>query len=491
LVESVGRLSGRTERNMRIGEISSRDAREFVAKWPVYARDRDNPLWMDGDGIRSLLERNLRRQLELVAAFSPHYREAFKRDKVAVEKINTLRDLERIPVTSKESYLTDPLSFLLVVEPPDPLDVTYEITYTSGTTTGTPVPFFNTAYDMYSISLQLRRMAEISWMTPEDTVLNLFPYGNLPHIGFYRTVHFASTVGMKLVNALTGTDAPGFPLHRSLDEALEMAEMHRVSVLAGTGRYERRFILRGEQRGAGLSSLRIIMALGDTVPEGMRDEMREHLGGPYAHELFVNNGYILTECQGPFVECCEFGGNHNPAPDIYHLEILDPDTLKPLPDGEVGLLAVTHIDRRGTVLLRYVVGDLAAQESGVCPHCGRYGSRLVVRMGSTYAARADEVIRIEGKLVNPEAVKNQLAGVRGMVEYQLVVEKEDPDNPYSPDRLIIRLSVAGRMRQDLEQEVVSRVREATGIDPGVEFVQSPEIYDPTMALKATRFVDKR
>ena len=475
---------------MKKGDISPQKAGDFKARWPIYARDRNNPLWMDDGELEALQEHNLCKQMELIAAFSPYYREVFKRDRVAVEDIRTLRDLERIPVTSKESYLTNPLSFLLVVDPPDPLDVTYEITYTSGTTSGTPAPFFNTAYDMYNISLQLRRMAEISWMTPEDTVLNLFPYGSLPHIGFYRTIHLASTVGMKLVNALVGKDVPGFPLHRSADEALGLAEMHQASVLAGTGRYERRLILRGEQLGTDLSRVRIIMALGDTAPEGMRDEMREHLAGVGA-DVFVNNGYVLTECQGSFVECCEFGGNHNPAPDIYYLEILDPDSLKPLPDGEVGLLAVTHIDRRGTVLLRYVAGDLAARERGICPHCGRSGSRLVVRMGSTYAVRAEEVIRVSGQLVNPEAIKNQLAGVTGMVEYQLVVEKEDENNPFSPDRLIIRMSVAGRMRQDLEEEVVTRVREATGIEPKVEFVQSPEIYDPTLALKATRFIDRR
>ncbi|MDD3718698.1 MAG: AMP-binding protein [Actinomycetota bacterium] len=476
---------------MKIGDISPQQAREFVASWPIYSRDRENPLWMDNDSLRALQENRLRRQLELVAAVSPYYRELFKREKIDVDGIRTLRDLERIPVTSKECYLTNPLAFLLVVDPPQPLDVTYEITYTSGTTTGAPAPFFNTAYDMFNISLQLRRMAEISWMTPADTVLNLFPYGSLPHIGFYRTIHFASTVGMKLVNALVGKDEPGFELHRSVDEALELAETHRASVFAGTGRYARRLILRGEQLGSDLSSLRTIMALGDTVPEGMRDEIREHLPEGTARQVFVNNGYILTECQGSFVECCEFGGNHNPAPNIYHIEILDPDSLKPLPDGEVGLLAVTHLDRRGTALLRYVVGDLAACESGICPHCGRSGSRLVVRMGSTYAARAEEVIRVGGKLVNPEAVHNQLVGVKGMVEYQLVVEKEEPDNPFSPDRLIIRLSVAGRMRDDLKEEIIGRVHGATGIVPRVEFVQSPEIYDPTLALKATRFLDKR
>ena len=146
---------------------------------------------------------------------------------------------------------------------------------------------------------------------------------------------------------------------------------------------------------------------------------------------------------------------------------------------------------RLTPRMRYLVGDMAAVESGTCPHCGRCGQRLVVRMGSTYAVRAEKVIRVGGKLVNPEAVKSQLAGVKGVVEYQLVVEKEDPGNPYSPDRLIIRMSVAGRMRQDLEEEVVAKVREATDITPLIQFVQSPEIYDPTMVLKATRFLDRR
>ena len=88
-------------------------------------------------------------------------------------------------------------------------------------------------------------------------------------------------------------------------------------------------------------------------------------------------------------------------------------------------------------------------------------------------------------------IEGQVRGVKGMVEYQLVVEKEEPDNPFSPDRLIIRLSVAGRMRDDLKEEIIGRVHGATGIVPRVEFVQSPEIYDPTLALKATRFLDKR
>jgi phenylacetate-coenzyme A ligase PaaK-like adenylate-forming protein len=466
-------------------------AREFVKRWPIYARDVDNPLWMDPQELRGLQESNLRRQLEWVAAYSPYYREAFKRDKVAPEKIRALGDLERIPVTSRQTYLENPLAFLLVVDPPEALDATHEINYTSGTSTGSPAPFFNSTYDMFNISLQLRRAAEISGLTPDDTLLNLFPYGSLPHFSFYRAIHLASTVGMKMVNALAGKDVGGFKVHRDTDEIIGLAAKQEATALMGTARFERRLILRAEQLGADLSTIRAILALGEPVPEAMRDEMRAHLQAMGAGEVFINNGYGFTECQGSFVECCEFGGNHNPAPNLYHIEILDPGTLKPLPDGELGLLAITHIDRRGTVLLRYIVGDLAAQEWGVCPHCGRSGARLLVSTGSSYAVRSEDVLRVDGRAINTESVKNQLASIKGLVEYQLVVEKEDPENRFSPDRVIIRLSVAGRMREDVEREVMERIRQAAGVTPKVEFVQSPDIYDPSTGLKATRFLDRR
>ena len=100
-------------------------------------------------------------------------------------------------------------------------------------------------------------------------------------------------------------------------------------------------------------------------------------------------------------------------------------------------------------------------------------------------------INIGGKSIDPEVIRNELAGVEGLVEYQLVVKKEDAENQNSPEVLILRLSVAGRMRQELEEEVVERVNSATGISPKIEYVQSPEIYDPSRKLKATRFLDHR
>ncbi len=472
-------------------EVSPAKVREFVGRWPIYYNDKDNPCWLSPGELEALRDRLLERQLELLDRFSPYYTELFRKNKIFITRIRGVRDLRQIPPTFREDYLAKPLDFMLQFQHPNPEDITYEITYTSGTTTGDPAPFFNTAFDMMGISLQMRRTAEIAWLTPEDTVFNLFPYANLPHIGFYRTIHLASALGAKLVNSVVGKDLPGFPVHRSTDEAIALAERHGVSVIAGVGSKERHFLIRAQQLGIRLERMRTVLALGEAVPEQMREDMRDRLSSLGAEEVFVNNGYGFTECQGILVECCEFGGCHNPSPDLYYLEVLDEDSLEPLPDGELGLLAITHLNRHGTAVLRYVIGDLVALERGTCPHCGRIGERLVVKVGSTYATRAADALRVQGKLVNPEVVKNEMSSIQGVIHYQLVMRKKDPADKYSDDLLTIRLSIAGRHRDDVTKEIKERLLSATGIEVNLEYVQSPEIYDPSQILKDTRVIDQR
>lgn len=476
---------------MNIMDISPARVSEFINRWPVYSGDRGNPNWMEPGDLEDLRDGLLVRQLGLLAGQSPYYRELFAREKVDPGRIRGIRDLPAIPPTFREDYMRRPLDFLLKPGSLAPEDATCEITYTTGTATRNPVPFFNTAFDMMAISLQMRRTAEIAWITPADTLCNLFPYAGLPHIGFHRTAHMASTVGARLVNGLTGRDMPGFPVHRSLDEAVELAEMHGATVLAGIGSSERRFILRAQYLRSRLDRVRTVLAMGEAVPERVRGEMRARLRDLGSEEVFVNNGYSLTECQGTFVECCEFGGNHNPSPDLYYLEVLDPVSFEPLGQAELGLLAITHLNRRGTAVLRYVVGDLAALERGTCPHCGRSGERLVVKVGSTYATRSSEALFVEGQIVNPEVLHGLMSSIPGIRQYQFVVDKRDPGDEYSPDLLTIRLDAGEGARERIAREVYERLPREAGVNARVEFAEAPELYDPSMALKDTRIVDHR
>ncbi len=476
---------------MEIMDTSPTRVSEFINQWPIYSNDRTNPSWMKPEDLEAMRDELLLRQLGLLEEASPFYRELFAREKLDIRKIKGLRDLPAIPPTMPEDYLRNPLDFMLQPGRPMPEDLTYEITYTTGAATRNPVPFFNTAYDMMGISLQLRRTAEIAWITPRDTLFNLFPFTGMPHIGFNRTIQMASALGSKLVNSITGRDVPGFPVHRGMDEAILLAEQQEVTVLSGIGSMERHFILRAQYLRAHLDGIKTVLALGEAVPERMRREMRARLADLGAENVSINNGYSFTECQGTFVECCEFGGNHNPSPDLYYLEVLDPKSHEPLGETELGLLAITHLNRRGTSLLRYIVGDLVALERGSCPHCGRVGERIVVKVGSSYATRASDALYVEDQMVNPEVLHSLLMSIPGIQQYKLEVEKHDPGDEFSPDLLTIRLATVAGARDRVANEINERLSQEAGINAHIEFVDSPELYDPSMILKDTRIVDHR
>src|SRR5205823_10672484 len=135
----------------------------------------------------------------------------------------------------------------------------------------------------------------------------------------------------------------------------------------------------------------------------------------------------FTELQGSTGECVELGGSHHPATDQTPFEVLDEQNHTPLPDGKSGLFTVTHLDRRGTVLLRYAIGDLTAISHEVCPHCGRQGPRII-----TNTVRTFELVKFNGALLNPDALKEAIATVEGIEEYQIVFIRQQRDDLSSP-----------------------------------------------------------
>ena len=116
-----------------------------------------------------------------------------------------------------------------------------------------------------------------------------------------------------------------------------------------------------------------MLTSGEPVPAALRAELRELLARLGATSVAIRARYAFTEMQGGLVQCAEHAEVQNLCPDLYHLEVVDPDTGGGLADGESGALAITHLHRRGTVLLRYLVGDIVALARTPCPLCGRCG----------------------------------------------------------------------------------------------------------------------
>jgi phenylacetate-coenzyme A ligase PaaK-like adenylate-forming protein len=276
-----------------------------------------------------------------------------------------------------------------------------------------------------------------------------------------------------------------------MQDLIEMIERFKVTVIGGIGSFCRRLIVEAERKGRNFSLVRNVLAMGEGVPKGMREDMRNRLQNMGAKNVFISNPFGFTECQASFAECYEFSGCHNYDPSLYFMEVVNPDTGERLPDGETGLLAISHLNRRGTVLLRYLIGDISAITNETCKYCGRHGQRLIIKTGSTYGTRTKELVKLKGTLINPETMKSEISNVPGVAEYQIIFTKEDLKDSYSSDKLLVKVAVSDRNPEDVAKEIRERILLTAEMTPKVEVVKAEEIYDPTKTLKATRVVDLR
>src|SRR4029079_3904579 len=135
--------------------------------------------------------------------------------------------------------------------------------------------------------------------------------------------------------------------------------------------------------------------------EGFGDEARadliqrlKRLGAPAP---WISVSYGATEMQGGLGECAHGSGYHHPGADQLLFRGRDPDTKQPVADGDEGLILLTHLDRRGTVMLRYALGDVARLARDKCPRCGALTERIV-----SMPRRVDGLVKIKGMLVNPQ-----------------------------------------------------------------------------------------
>lgn len=449
------------------------------------ARALSDLLRQPAEAIERLQDERLRRMLALCARGHPFYRRRWAQAGVDAAQIRGVADLERLPLTTKQELMADPEAFRLQL-PELPLHerALWEVIYTTGST-GDPTPVYNTTHDYHAYLFQSRRVAEISGIRETDVIANLFPLTQAPMGAFLRSATNAYAAGATICAALPGAAHGGFGVHRPLDYAVHTVEVHRATVLWGVPSFVRRLLLRALERKADFSSVRMCAITGEPSTPALREELRRCLRALAAADTLVFDRYGSTEL-GAFAQCREEGDWHNPAPEIQYHEVVEPQTGRRLHDGERGTLAVTHLDRRGTVLVRFAVGDTVSLARAPCPWCGRSGDRVVGPV-----VRGSGLVKVKGMLVNPAALLTALSALQGADELQVVIQPEDDADPYSMDEMVVRLACAPGVRERLAREAVASAVAAVQVRPRVEFVEAAEIYDPGREAKAARFVDRR
>jgi phenylacetate-CoA ligase len=431
-------------------------------------------------------ERNFQRAMDLIVAGHPFYRRVLSDRGLRRDDFASLKDIRKLPITHKSDYVESPEAFLLVSERCPDLSLAertvYEIVYTTGSTSGQPVPFYDTGYDHAARLAQLKEMASWCGIGPDDTVANLFPITAVPHQGVLTALYGPLTIGAKVIRGFTGRHDTPFDVYHSTAELAQLVERHRATVLWGITSFVRRLIVKAEELALDFSSVRLAFVAGEPCPPALREDIRRRLTELGAERPTIQNGYGFTEIQGPSIECRDDGPLHVPSASQYLIEIVDPESHEPVRAGHEGLVLVSHLNRRGTVLLRYAVGDVSAVSEGSCPVCGREGPRFVSK-----PRRVGDLIKVKGTLINPVSVINAVAALPGVEDFQIVVDFAAPEDPLSGDELVLRY-LGG---EDVTADIAAAVKGACEVTPRVVRAPRQEFDAVSGDYKFKRVLDKR
>lgn len=410
-------------------------------------------------------------------------RHGFYRERLVREAITSIGDLARLAPTAKADYMAAPERFVLDTRDlPEEMRMVWDTMYTTGTSAGRPTPFVSTTFDFYRILELQRNMLELRGVRDDDVIANLFPVTRAPHGAWIRVLHAAASRNLRVVSAMPGRPSEHFTVGRDTDAVVRIVASSGATILWGVPSYLAGLIERAGELGADWRAVRRVFVTGEGLSEAARTALVEGLARCGARAQ-VSISYGSTETQGGFVECAPGSGYHNPAPDQLLVEMLDPNTFAPVPDGAPGLVCITHLRRRGTVLLRYLLGDVSIRTREPCPHCGANTDRLIAM-----PRRADALLKIKGMLVNPAVLVEALEGVLGARVFQASVAAT-ADAPLARDALVVR--VAALEDAALAERAADAVKAAIGVTPEIVFVAADALVDPGEAWKMKKLVDRR
>jgi phenylacetate-CoA ligase len=438
---------------------------------------------MPREQLLALQEIKLRRMMKYVWDRSAFYRRKFTQAGIHWQDIRGLEDLRQLPLTTKAELRQNQIHCVEQGKNPyaDVLCVPEEdisvIISTAGTT-GVPILMPFTAEDRYNTSnafgaSSLRNVLSIG-IEKDDIFLYLYNLGGAIVGGGAGFV----TIG----GCPPNSPIPIIPGHIGKSKLLlETMRTLGVTWLFATPSFVLYLAELATQMGLNPRKdfkVRKLLMGGEPGPiaiPGMRTKIEEAWGAQ------CYDGWGQAETQTRAGECVEKCGGHA-LEDMHIYEVVDPETKKPLPPGEMGLLVVTSLNGNGSPLIRFDVNDLVRFSYEKCA-CGRTAARMTHIRG-----RTDDMLKVRSVRFYPEEVQKTIQGVPGSTgRYLVIVEKDTMGR----DTFTVKVEY-GRAVTDLEafrKKVEVEVRNGIGLSPVVELV--PEGGLGRFAIKAATILDFR
>ena len=395
---------------------------------------------------------------------SPTYKQKMDAAGVQPGEIQSLDDLKRLPFTTstdlQEGY---PFPLLSV-----PFDKVVRIHASSGTTGKRKVLCY-TQKDIDDWTHFFARCYEMADLTPEDRVQIAVGYG-------VWTAGISFQMGCEAFGAMAVPAGPG-----NLDMQCQFLVDFQSTVMCCTASMG--LLMAEEVNKRGIRdqiSLKKMIFGSERSSDAMRKRIHDLLG---VEHMFDIPG--MTELYGPGtgLDCRYHAGIHYWA-DYYILEILDPDTLEPMPEGETGEMVVTTLEKEGVPLMRYRTRDLTRLIPGRCP-CGSILPRHDRLLG-----RSDDMIIFRAVNIYPGQVDHALSGIDGIgSEYQIILDRKADGKDYMTLKVERGQGVENSHDSVLTRKIVEEIKKQILVTAELELVDHGSL--PRSERKSKRVFDNR
>ncbi len=415
--------------------------------------------------ITILQHKKLREVISYVSQYSPYYKKLFSKYDISVSDINTIQDLQKIPVTTKDDLQAYNDDFLCVAK-----DKIIDYVTTSGTL-GKPVTFALSDDDLERLAYNEAMSFTTAGVTKTDVVQLTTTLDRRFMAGL------AYFLGTRKLGAALVRVGSGIP-------ELQWDSIHRFqsTYLVVVPSFLLKLISYAENNAIDYknSSVKAAICIGEPLRD--QDFNLNTLGTKIKEKWDIDlySTYASTEMSTAFTECNAHQGGHQ-RPELIIAEILN-DQGKPVEDGTIGELVITTLGIEAMPLIRYTTGDMVQAHRETCL-CGRKTMRLSPVLG-----RKKHMIKYKGTTLYPQSVIEVLTSFEGLGIYVIEVVTGD----LGTDRLLIH--IANTFTAIQQKKLKEHLRANLRVVPDLILNTIEELKNkkfPEMSRKPISFIDSR